>query len=246
MSLSLLKPAGLDRRRKGNIRSEASYPQEGVILGQELAEDCHVVERHTLDAVVWALKLGAPTSIEATSCGLNPDTHPLSAIVTYRFPARENLPPLKLTWYEGTRPPRPEELEDGRHMPAEGGVVFKGSKGKLMCGVYGESPRLIPEKLMEETEFPAKTIPRIEGTHEQEWARSCKEGKKAGACFEYSGPLTEICLLGNIAKRLDARIAWDSAGLRVTNNADAEPLGIFVLQNRSHKYHGSCLHDVHH
>jgi predicted dehydrogenase len=179
---------------------------------------------HTLDAAVWALGLDAPDSIEATSCGLNPETHPLSAIVTYRFPARGDRPPVKLTWYEGTRAPRPDELEDGRRMPEEGGLVFKGSKGKLMCGVYGDSPRLIPENLMQEARRPEKSIPRIDGTHEQDWVRACKSGAKAGAAFEYSGPLTEICLLGNVAKRLDTRIEWDSANLRVVNSPEAETL----------------------
>lgn len=179
---------------------------------------------HTLDAAVWALDLDAPETVEATSCGLNPETHPLSAIVTYNFPARGNRPRVKLTWYEGMRAPRPDELEDGRRMPEEGGLVFKGSKGKIMCGVYGDSPRLIPENLMLEVQRPEKTIPRIEGTHEQEWVRACKNDVKAGAAFEYSGPLTEICLLGNVAKRLDARIEWDSANLKVTNNPEAETL----------------------
>ena len=177
---------------------------------------------HTLDAAVWALELDAPETVEATSSGLDPETHPLSAIVTYRFPGRGGRPPVKLTWYEGTRAPRPEELEEGRKMPEEGGLVFKGSKGKIMCGVYGDSPRLIPEKLMQEAALPAKTLPRVEGSHEQEWAKACKAGKKAGAAFEYSGPLTEICLLGNVAKRLDTRIVWDPVNLKVTNNAEAE------------------------
>jgi hypothetical protein len=166
--------------------------------------------------------LGAPESVEATSCGLNPETHPLSAIVTYYFPAKDNRPPVKLTWYEGTRAPRPEELEEGRNLPAEGGLVFKGSKGKIMCGVYGDGPRIIPEKLMQEVRRPEKSIPRVEGPHEQEWARAAKKGIRAGAGFEYSGPLTEICLLGNVAKRLDTRITWDSKNLRVTNNPAAE------------------------
>jgi len=179
---------------------------------------------HTLDAAVWALELDAPEMIEATSCGLNPETQPLSAVVTYRFPARSGRPPVKLTWYEGTRAPRPEALEDGRKMPEEGGLVFKGAKGLVMCGVYGDSPRLVPEALMRDAMLPAKTIPRIVGSHEEDWARACKSGTKAGAAFEYSGPLTEICLLGNVAKRLDTRIAWDAAGLRVTNNPEAEPL----------------------
>jgi len=176
---------------------------------------------HTLDSAYWALKLTQPTTIEATSCGLNADTHPLTAIVTYRFPARENLPPVKLTWYEGTRPPRPPELEDGRKMPDEGGLVFNGTKGKIMAGVYGESPRLIPESLMKEYKRPEKTIPRVTCSHEQDWIRNCKAGKPAGADFSYSGPLTEICLLGNIAKRLDTRLQWDAENLKVTNVAEA-------------------------
>jgi hypothetical protein len=107
-------------------------------------------------------------------------------------------------------------------MPEEGGLIFKGSRGKLMCGVYADSPRLIPETLMQEAVRPGKAIPRIDGSHEQEWVRACKAGTKAGAAFEYSGPLTEICLLGNVAKRLDGRIVWDPANLRVTNNPEAE------------------------
>jgi predicted dehydrogenase len=176
---------------------------------------------HTLDPVVTALQLGQPTTIEATSCGLNPETHPLSAIVTFQFPARKAMPPVKLTWYEGTRPPRPEELEDGRQMPKEGGFILKGSRGKIMGGVYGESPRLIPESKMQSVRRVAKKLPRVQGTHQQEWVHACKTGRKAGACFEYSGPLTEICLLGNIAKRMDARIHWDTAHMKVTNLPDA-------------------------
>ena len=173
---------------------------------------------HTLDPVFWAMKLTAPTSIEATSTGLNPDTHPLSSIVTYEFPARQKLPPVKLTWYDGLRPPRPKELEDGRIMgDREGGVIFKGTKGKLMCGTYGNGPRLIPESRMKDYKRPARTLPRVKGGHEQDWIRACKSGKPAGADFSFSGPLTEVCTLGNVAKRVDARIEWDAANLKVTN-----------------------------
>jgi predicted dehydrogenase len=177
---------------------------------------------HTLDPVVWALKLGNPTSVEATSLDLNPDTHPIASVVTYRFGARGDLPPVKLTWYEGVRAPRPMELEDGRRMGhSEGGVLFKGSKGKLVAGVYGEDPRLIPESRMKAYEKPARTIPRVKGSHEQDWVRACKAGRQAGADFGYSGLLTEICLLGNVAKRADARIEWDPVNMKVTNLPEA-------------------------
>jgi predicted dehydrogenase len=176
---------------------------------------------HTFDPIFWALKLGAPASIEATSCGNTPEVHPLSAIVTFRFPARGDLPPVKLTWYEGTRPPRPEDLADDRQMPGEGGAILIGSKGKIMCGVYGEGPRLFPESKMKEAKLPEKTLPRVNGSHEQDWVRACKSGQPAGADFSYSGPLTEACLLGNVAKRMDARIEWDAANLKITNLPEA-------------------------
>jgi len=180
---------------------------------------------HTLDPVYRALKLTAPTSVDASSTGLNPETHPVASIVTYQFPARESLPPVKLTWYDGLRPPRPEELEQGRTMGnPEGGALFKGTKGKLMCGVYGEGPRLIPESLMKEYKRPPKTLPRVQGSHEQDWARHCKAGTQPSASFAYSGPLIEMCLLGNVARRLDTRIEWDSANLKVTNVPDAQKL----------------------
>jgi len=179
---------------------------------------------HTLDPVCSALKLCPPTSIDATSCGNTPEVHPLSAIVTYRFPARSEFPPLKLTWYEGTRPPRPADLEDGRKMPAEGGVFYQGTKGTIMAGVYGNSPRIVPEAKMKEAKLPDKTLPRVQGSHEMDWVRACKSGDPAGADFAYSGPLAEICCLGNIAKRVDARIEWDAVDMKVTNLPEANAL----------------------
>lgn len=179
---------------------------------------------HTLDSVVWSLKLGLPETIEATSFDLNPDTHPLAAIVTFRFPAREQLPPVKVTWYEGMRPPRPAELEDGRQLgDPEGGILFLGSKGTIMSDYYATSPRLIPESRMQEfaANRPPKTLPRVGGDHYQEWVRACKGDGQTGAGFAYGSHLTEICQLGNIAKRVDGRIVWDAANMRVTNNEAA-------------------------
>lgn len=180
---------------------------------------------HTIDPIVWALKLGAPTSVEATTMGMTAETHPLAAVVTFEFPARGSLPPVKLTWYEGTRAPRPEELEEGRKMgDGEGGAIFKGSKGKIMCGTYGNSPRLIPESRMTEYKRPAPSLPRVLDSHEMDWVRACKGQGTAGADFAYSGPLTEICRLGNLAQRVDGKIVWDAAEMEVSNDAKASAL----------------------
>jgi predicted dehydrogenase len=175
---------------------------------------------HTLDSVMWALKLRHPDSIEANSLGLNPDTHPIASIVTFRFPARKEMPALKLTWYDGLTPPRPPELEDGRQFGGnEGGILFKGTKGSIMCNYVAESPRIIPESKMREkqSQLPAPSIPRIEVSHQQNWIRACKGLEKPSSDFQYGARLTEMCILGNIARRANTIIRWDPDNMTVTN-----------------------------
>jgi hypothetical protein len=174
---------------------------------------------HTLDSVFSALKLSAPTSIEGSGIvGGNAEVHPDKAVVVYEFPARDGFPPLKLTWYEGQTPPPPKDLEEGRKLPEEGGVLFKGDKGTILCGVYGDSPRLIPDTAMKAFQRPEKTLARIKGGHEQNWIDAIKAGTKASADFSYSGPLTEIALLGNLAKRFpNEKLLWNNQLMKVTN-----------------------------
>lgn len=193
---------------------------------------------HVMDPIFWALKLGSPTSIEgniSTYWGgfwqrTEPknENYPRSTIVRYKFPARGEMPPVMLTWWDGgMMPPRPDELEEGKRMgDSDGGVLFIGDKGKLMCGCYGKEPRLIPEKRMKAFQPPPPTLARIPGGiagHEKDWARACKGGKPADSNFNYSGPLSEMVLLGNLAVRYpDEKLLWDGPNLRVTNDTDAD------------------------
>ena len=178
---------------------------------------------HTFDPIVWALDLGHPTSIEGSSTGTTEELHPLSSIMRYEFPARNSMPPVTLTWYEGLQPPRPTSLDNDEPLgDPEGGVLFKGTEGMLTCGVYGQNARLLPESRMRTFVPPAQVLPRVEGSHEQDWLNAIRSGKPAGADFAYSGPLTEIVLLGNVAKRLNTRIVWDGDTMRVTNHAEAD------------------------
>ncbi len=189
---------------------------------------------HILDPAFWALDLGAPEVVEATSTHWEPDvasqTFPRASIVRYRFPARGTRPPVALTWYDGRlMPPIPEDLEPGRTLPSSG-ALFIGSKGKIVHGSHGAGGmRLIPESRMQEYKRPPKTIPRVEGGgHEADWIRACKEGPggtPASASFDYGGPLTEMALLGMVAIRMkDQRLEWDPAALRFKNNEKANEL----------------------
>ncbi|MCX8160569.1 MAG: Gfo/Idh/MocA family oxidoreductase [Candidatus Saccharicenans sp.] len=180
---------------------------------------------HLIDQPFWALKLGAPVRIQASSTKFTKDSYPLAEIVTYEFPEREGLPPVKLIWYDGgLMPPRPKELPQGRRLGDEGGgCLFVGDKGMLVCSTYGENPRLLPDELMRDYKRPEKTIPRSPGIHE-EWIAAIKEGKKSTTDFSYSGPLTEMMLLGNIALRFkddNVVLEWDSQNFQFTNLPEA-------------------------
>jgi hypothetical protein len=177
---------------------------------------------HTFDPIFYALDLGQPTSIEGNATDWNGETHPISCLVRYEFPARRKMPPVTLTWYDGLRPPRPRELSQADELgEPEGGALFKGTDGMLTCGVYGSNPRLLPSARMKHFKPPKPTIPRVEGKHEDDWIRAIKSGGKAGADFSYSGPLTEVCQLGNVAKRMNAKLEWDPKRMEFPNMPEA-------------------------
>lgn len=183
---------------------------------------------HIIDHPYWALKLKYPTTIQASSSPMTKDAYPVSSIVTYTFPARENMPPVTLTWYDGgLTPPRPVELEAGRRIGDNGGgVLFKGTKGSLICSTYGKSPRLIPEAKMKEYKRPQKTIPRSPGIAE-EWLEAIKKGTKSTTDFSYAGPLTETMLLGVVATLMQDKLTtleWDGEKGEITNLAEANDL----------------------
>jgi predicted dehydrogenase len=178
---------------------------------------------HNMDPAFWALKLGQPTAVEACSTNINSETTPFGSIVYYEFPARDGMPTVKMTWYSGgLMPPRPEELEAGRQLAGAGnGILFVGDRGKIMCEGWGGSPRIIPESKMREYKLPKKTLPRSKG-HHRDWLDACKGGPAASANFDYSGPMTEVILLGNVALRTREKLQWDGANTKATNCANAE------------------------
>jgi predicted dehydrogenase len=188
---------------------------------------------HILDPAFWALNLGHPSSVQATTTHYVPEveseTFPRAAIIRYQFPARGTMPPVKLTWYDGRlKPPVPEFFEKGRRLGGNG-AIFVGTKGGLMHDSHGAGgARIVPESLMQKTKRPPRTIPRVkEGSagHERDWVRACKDGKPASASFEYGGPLTEMVLLGVLAMRVkDTRLEWDGDKLEFTNNDEANAL----------------------
>jgi hypothetical protein len=180
-----------------------------------------------------ALKLSHPTSVVASDVeGLNPETAPTQAKITYEFPARDGMKPVKMIWYEGQRGGRkllpPRDLAKGREY-SDSGCLLVGTKGVLYSpSDYGGSYQLLPEKEFADYKGPEPTLPRRpRGTSndewmKQEWINAMRGGPPAMSNFSYAGMLTEVVLLGNAAIRVGKKIEWDGPHLRAVNCPEAD------------------------
>ncbi|HOX04640.1 MAG TPA: Gfo/Idh/MocA family oxidoreductase [Candidatus Paceibacterota bacterium] len=172
---------------------------------------------HYMDLPFWALRLRHPSTIEAEGPRVHPERTSSGLIVRYEFPARDALPAVRMTWYDGGR--RPDFLSD-RKIPEWGAaVLFIGSKGMLIADY--DRHRLLPEDQFAGFQRPDPTIPDSIG-HHAEWIRACKTGAPTTCNFDYSGALAETVLLGNAAHRVGKKLRWDPARLEAAGCPEAD------------------------
>jgi len=153
----------------------------------------------------------------ASSTPIFKETVPHAAVVHYDFPARGDMPAVKLNWYDGgILPARPDAIEPDRELDPEDGIIFVGDKGTMLVeGWGGEKPRLLPESRHKQFTPPPKTLPRSIG-HHAEWVQACKKGTPTASSFAFAGPLTEAVLLGSLAIRMEGRtLTWDPVAMKI-------------------------------
>ena len=140
---------------------------------------------HILDPVFRILPIDYPTSVECSVAGTwtfilkeddhNPDWTPFSTNIHLNYPRKDGKGNIKVSWYDGgVMPEVPEELLPGEAFGnSDGGVLFIGSKGKLLCDCYGANPRLLPLKENALLSIP-ETIARVPGEdHYLQWVNAC-------------------------------------------------------------------------
>ncbi len=137
---------------------------------------------HLIDHPVWGLNLGLPTVIETTSTPFNGICYPNATRTDYEFPARKGMPPVRLVWYDGgLMPPRPEELGEER-LNGEGGILYVGTKGKMLQNTYGKGPRLLPFEAHNSYGAPKEKLVRIpHESHEMNWVNAIKGKDEASS-----------------------------------------------------------------
>jgi hypothetical protein len=178
--------------------------------------------------LLWNPESGAkPASpavirVETEASELHPESYPKRMVVKYEFPARGNLPPVKLTWYTGGLKP-PKEVLRGYTMTAWGCLV-SGDRGAVFSSCpWNTHFRLLPEAQFKDFQGPAPTLPRSPG-HHAEWIAACKGGPAAFSPFAIGGPLTEMILLGDVAALAGRAIEYDPLAGRIVNCPEANPL----------------------
>jgi predicted dehydrogenase len=173
---------------------------------------------HYMDLPHWALNLRHASTIEPVDGPpVNQDSPPPWLIVKYQYEARGELPPVTLTWYHGGK--RPSLLTPEQSEKWKSGVLFIGEKGSLIADYNRHA--LLPEKEFEGFHAPPHSIPNSIG-HHKEWIQACKTGTLTTCNFDYSGPLSETALLGNVAFRVGKKLNWDHQKLKATNCPEAD------------------------
>ena len=182
---------------------------------------------HILHPVYKALNLKYPIKVQGSSTLLLSESCPNAEMVKYVFPARENMPKVRMPeveviWYDGGLiPVRPEGLPAGKDLNnGGGGAIFYGTKDTLIVGSYGRDPYLLSGRV---PDVP-KTIRRVETDHQKDWVRACKEHPSvrvpSDSDFADAGPFNEMVVMGVNAVRLQGlnmELEWDGEKMEFTN-----------------------------
>ncbi len=209
---------------------------------------------HLMDPPYRVLGLGYPSEVECSVGSVfskdwqpdfNPESCPPSSTVQLKFaPSKKNNKEVTLVWMDGgIRPFHPEGIPADEFMgdtDGTNGVIWMGSKGIMTCGCYGANPKIYMNGKLEMT-MPKERESAIklpENGHQASWTEACKAGfnsdkhKALTSSFDYSGPLTESILMGNLAIRSydlqvkqgrettnpgRKKLIWDGKNMRVTN-----------------------------
>lgn len=233
-------PKGLDWNLWLNRAEEIPFSES--YLGREWIRYSHFsglvgdMGSHLLDPAWNALGLESPLSVRADAVVpsrlSDGDVHgvalPRAGVVTWEFAARGDMPPVTMRYFlgDGIEFARPKNLEEGRDAEAKtvmrSGLVMAGEDASILIP-HGGVASIIPEQVARETPEPPKKTPRPRANnHLDNWTMAIMGEDEVSSPFDYSGPLSEAVVLGDIAlTQPGVTLKWDSKNLRFNNNDQA-------------------------
>ncbi len=188
---------------------------------------------HIMDMPFWALDLKYPKTVEAQEDSNTAVAGPTWSTITYTFAPGKYHNELKYVWYDGVSQDGgkatddakgnlpPAEILDGCGMDpkvaaSKFDLVMIGEKGKFFFKRSSTDWVTGPQSLEDEYVGTPETLPRVVD-EDVEWIAACKGGPAALGSFDYSGLLTELVLLGNLAIRTGEKLEWDGENMKATN-----------------------------
>jgi len=186
---------------------------------------------HIMDATFSILGQIIPEKIDVQSGEITDLTAPMWSSLVYHMPAGKH-PALKVTWNDGMKDGKPNKPERHPDIPeatfdkAGSGMMFIGTDGVIFEGdAYCASPVIYPQEKYTQVRLDMKAgkIKKTEtrsvmpNNPQGEWAYHIVNGGLPSSNFDYSCPLTEFVLLGNLAVRSQQMVQWDTKAMKVTN-----------------------------
>ncbi|MBC8065580.1 MAG: Gfo/Idh/MocA family oxidoreductase, partial [Chlorobia bacterium] len=174
---------------------------------------------HIFNMPFMALDLRDPSSVRAQTSGHNRDSFPEWAIVHYEFPERNGRPALNLYWHDGGKKPA-ATLAPGFNYGGNGSIVVC-EKGTIYSPDESNSRFMV----VGGGTMPDVKVDESPG-HMAEFVQAIKTGKPAVSNFpNYSGPLTETVLLGNLAIWANGpKLEWDAKRMKVKGTSEFDSL----------------------
>ncbi len=176
---------------------------------------------HAMSGIFTALKVEHAASVELIKDSRDgtEDMPPCATVIRWDIPARGDMAPCKLFWYDGGLYPERGllDLPEGKNFP-DNGKMLVGEKGRLTFHGDGGPPAFLGGA-GKDFKPPEKTLPRCESNHFAEWVAAAKGGRPAFSNFDHAGPLTEFVLLGNLAVRagVGKKVEWDGKAMKCRN-----------------------------
>lgn len=196
---------------------------------------------HLLDTVHEFLDLGLPYEVNPVMLeGHNDFFYPQATTLDFKFPKRNDMPPLTITWKDGmdNLPKLPKGFgKDIETADVPGTNVGKVKEAKLKPGkiIYSKdltfkggshsSPlSIIPAEVANDMASKLPVVPASPFDHFENFIKAIKGEEKTRSPFEISAPLSQVFVLGTIAQRLNKKIEFDRKTKQITNNDLANQL----------------------
>jgi hypothetical protein len=184
---------------------------------------------------LWLAEPGvADTNLKVTAevSRINRLSFPRWEKIAWQIPARAEMSPITVRWYNGSAPGVDQLLAEvletaprkDRNNWRFAGTLIVGTKGTIHTTGHNMWFQLLPRERFQDVQCTRpETLQNSRGP-EQDWFAACQGGPRPWANFDYASALNEFLMLGNISTQFEETLEFDPIAMKIVNNAAADTL----------------------